>query len=80
MIQKQSEKRFILALIALGEWSHSILLCEQCRTQTERMTNEIEQPQLVDCTDLRPVGRKANAAYRVREHLTESEMARLLVP
>jgi len=79
MIQKQSEKRFILALIALGEWSHSILLCEQCRTQTERMTNEIEQPQLVDCTDLRPVGRKANAAYRVREHLTESEMARLLV-
>ncbi|MGA7001871.1 MAG: tyrosine-type recombinase/integrase [Pseudolabrys sp.] len=34
---------------------------------------------LVDCTDMRPVGRKPNAAYRVREHLTESEMARLLV-
>ena len=45
MIQKQSEKRFIVAPIALGDWSHSILLCEQCRTQTEGMTNEIEQPQ-----------------------------------
>ena len=33
---------------------------------------------LVDCTDMRPVGRKPNAAYRVREHLTESEMAKLL--
>jgi integrase len=33
---------------------------------------------LVDCTDLRPVGRKPNAAYRVREHLTEAEMAKLL--
>src|SRR5262245_30203427 len=30
------------------------------------------------CTDLRPVGRKPNAAYRVREHLTESEVAKLL--
>jgi len=28
---------------------------------------------------MRPVGRKPNAAYRVREHLTETEMAKLLV-
>jgi site-specific recombinase XerD len=33
---------------------------------------------LVDCTDMRPVGRKPNAAYRVREHLTEAEMDKLL--
>ena len=36
---------------------------------------------LVESTDMRPVaskGRKPNAAYRVREHLTEDEMARLL--
>src|SRR5262249_39122465 len=33
---------------------------------------------LVESTDMRPVGRKPNAAYRVREHLTESEMNRLL--
>ena len=33
---------------------------------------------LVECSDMRPVGRKANAAYRVREHLTESEMVKLL--
>jgi type 1 fimbriae regulatory protein FimB/type 1 fimbriae regulatory protein FimE len=36
---------------------------------------------LVRSTDMRPVapaGRKANDAYRVREHLTETEMAKLL--
>ena len=36
---------------------------------------------LVERTDMRPVaskGRKANDAYRVREHLTEDEMDRLL--
>ena len=33
---------------------------------------------LVECTDMRPVGRKPNASCRVREHLTESEMAKLL--
>ena len=36
---------------------------------------------LVDRTVLRPVepnGRKRNTAYRVREHLTEAEMAKLL--
>ena len=36
---------------------------------------------LVKSTEMRPVtasGRKPNAAYRVREHLTEDEMARLL--
>jgi site-specific recombinase XerD len=33
---------------------------------------------LVDCIDMRTVGRKPNAAYRVREHLTESEMVKLL--
>ena len=34
---------------------------------------------LIDCADMRPVERKPNAAYRVREHLTESEMAKLLM-
>jgi site-specific recombinase XerD len=37
---------------------------------------------LVKSTEMRPVaarGRQPNAAYRVREHLTEDEMARLLV-
>jgi site-specific recombinase XerD len=37
---------------------------------------------LVKTTEMRPVaanGRQPNAAYRVREHLTESEMDRLLV-
>jgi site-specific recombinase XerD len=33
---------------------------------------------LVECAVMRPVGRKANAAYRVREHLTEGEMTKLL--
>src|SRR5262249_50715918 len=33
---------------------------------------------LIRCTDMRPVGRKRNAAYRVREHLTETEIAKLL--
>ena len=36
---------------------------------------------LVRSTDMRPVapaGRKTNSAYRVREHLTESEMTKLL--
>ena len=33
---------------------------------------------LIECTDMRPVGRKPNAAYRVREHLTEGEMSKLL--
>jgi len=33
---------------------------------------------LVKNTVMRPVGRKANADYRVREHLTETEMAKLL--
>ena len=34
---------------------------------------------LVERTDLRTVaGRKANEAYRTREHLTESEMDKLL--
>ena len=33
---------------------------------------------LVKNTVMRPVGRKANADYRVREHLTEDEMAKLL--
>ena len=33
---------------------------------------------LIECTDMRPVGRKPNAAYRVREHLTEGEMIKLL--
>jgi type 1 fimbriae regulatory protein FimB/type 1 fimbriae regulatory protein FimE len=33
---------------------------------------------LVKSTVMRPVGRKANDAYRVREHLTEAEMAKLL--
>ena len=33
---------------------------------------------LVDQSFMRLVGRKSNADYRVREHLTESEMDRLL--
>jgi hypothetical protein len=33
---------------------------------------------LVKRIDMRPVGRKANKAYRTREHLTESEMTKLL--
>lgn len=33
---------------------------------------------LIECTDMRPVGRKSNAAYRVREHLTETEVGKLL--
>jgi len=33
---------------------------------------------LVKSTDMRPVGRKANKAYRVREHLTEAEIGKLL--
>jgi site-specific recombinase XerD len=33
---------------------------------------------LVTRTVMRPVGRKANATYRVREHLTEDEIASLL--
>ena len=33
---------------------------------------------LIECSDMRPVGRKANSAYRVREHLTEAEMTKLL--
>jgi site-specific recombinase XerD len=33
---------------------------------------------LVTRTVMRPVGRKPNATYRVREHLTEDEIARLL--
>lgn len=33
---------------------------------------------LVEHIDMRPVGRKPNKAYRTREHLTDSEMAKLL--
>ena len=33
---------------------------------------------LVKSTVMRPVGRKANADYRVREHLTEAEMNKLM--
>lgn len=33
---------------------------------------------LVKSSKKRTVGRQANAAYRVREHLTEGEMAKLL--
>jgi site-specific recombinase XerD len=33
---------------------------------------------LIECAEMRPVGRKPNAAYRVREHLTETEMTKLL--
>jgi len=33
---------------------------------------------LIKCTDMRPVGRKPNTAYRVREHLTETEIVKLL--
>ena len=33
---------------------------------------------LVKSTDMRPVGRKPNTSYRVREHLTEAEMSKLL--
>jgi site-specific recombinase XerD len=33
---------------------------------------------LVKSTVMRPVGRKANAAYRVREHQTEAEVTKLL--
>jgi site-specific recombinase XerD len=33
---------------------------------------------LVKSSVMRPVGRKANADYRVREHLTEAEMTKLL--
>ena len=33
---------------------------------------------LVKSAVMRPVGRKANADYRTREHLTEAEVAKLL--
>ncbi len=33
---------------------------------------------LVECVDMRPVGRKSNATYRGREHLSEAEIAKLL--
>jgi len=33
---------------------------------------------VVESSEKRPVGRKSNEAYRVREHLTESEMDKLL--
>jgi type 1 fimbriae regulatory protein FimB/type 1 fimbriae regulatory protein FimE len=33
---------------------------------------------LIECSDMRPVGRKANASYRVREHLEEGEVNKLL--
>jgi integrase len=49
----------------------------------ERGRTPMKSPRLklVKSTEMRPVtasGRKPNAAYRVREHLTEDEMARLL--
>jgi type 1 fimbriae regulatory protein FimB/type 1 fimbriae regulatory protein FimE len=48
-----------------------------------KMPAKAKHLQLVKSTEMRPVapkpkGRKANAAYRVREHLTEAEMAKLL--
>src|SRR5262249_5315786 len=48
------------------------------RTKTPMKTRRLK---LVKSTEMRPVaarGRQPNAVYRVREHLTEDEMARLL--
>ena len=48
---------------------------------TQGQANECGKLKLVKSTDMRPVrskGRKANEAYRIREHLTEAEMAKLL--
>ena len=45
------------------------------------MTAKAKHLRLVKSSEMRPVaskGRKANDAYRVREHLTETEMAKLL--
>jgi site-specific recombinase XerD len=44
----------------------------------EAMPMKSSHLKLVKSTVMRPVGRKANAAYRVREHLTEAEMDKLL--
>jgi site-specific recombinase XerD len=44
----------------------------------EAMLMKSSHLKLVKSTVMRPVGRKANADYRVREHLTEAEMAKLL--
>src|SRR5262249_48694386 len=33
---------------------------------------------LIKCTEMQPVGRKKNPPYRVREHLMETEVAKLL--
>jgi site-specific recombinase XerD len=44
----------------------------------EAMPMKSSHLKLVKSTVMRPVGRKANAAYRVREHLTETEIDKLL--
>ena len=44
----------------------------------EEMPVKSSHLKLVKSTVMRPVGRKANDVYRVREHLTEAEITKLL--
>jgi integrase len=77
-IQKRGEQRIEIALNVLGDWSLCVSFCEQWRLNRGETANEIEEAKTGEKYYLRTVGRKPNEAYRVREHLTETEVAKLL--
>jgi site-specific recombinase XerD len=65
----------------IHNWSHFGLLCDQLLKITGGKPMKSSNLKLVKRTVMRPVtprGRKPNKAYRTREHLTESEIGKLL--
>jgi len=55
------------------------LLGDQAHINAEGFPMNAAHLKIVKRSDMRPVaGRKANKAYRTREHLTEAEMTKLL--
>jgi integrase len=68
-------------LTALTNWSLTGLLCDQLISVSAEMSGKIvrlRQAKIVRNATSRSKGRKGNDTYRVREHLTEAEMEKLL--
>jgi hypothetical protein len=68
-------------LAVLWNWSLTVLLCDQSIIEGAEMPSKIlqlRQVKIVRNATSRSEGRRGNDAYRVREHLTEAEMDKLL--
>jgi integrase len=60
---------------------HILVFCDQLNRRRPAMSANRTHLRVVESSEMRPVaakGRKANDSYRVREHLTEAEMTKLL--